>query len=396
MRKSAITIGCAMLLLSASGQAALSGSGTGAPTPGSGGAAAPKLKGVQLRPIMAPIEPEQPKEQPGMLKGGTTVYQQRDPRLEIWRASQLYQQGSFALYMRDPYNAAECFKQSGDAFEGSIGEGRFLAESRFAEAQCRRLMGQIPQSARLFQTAVDIFRRTDPYNPYLFAGVQNLRLMGFADKEVKPAPKKKLVASAVKLKLQELKPQIASIDRTLKGGITKLEDGTLIASLQDEQFFDGSKKLIPKIAGCDISDKFLKGALHNAFIEMTCLEFAALGANYLTAPDVYKPFLVDGKPVLISASEDAWSSPTAKIGINGQDYNVSMTLPGINKHSHNVALVTDGQHVLALDPRKNDVWKLVPIFKAKGQSEFNWWKLTHIKKASVPVSKKKTASPFAR
>lgn len=390
-------MGYALILLLASNQAALcgAGGGNGAPKPGAGNAT-PKFTGVQLRPIMAPIEPAQP-AQPSMLKGGTAVYQQRDPRLEIWRASQLYQQGGYALYMRDPRVAAECFKQSGDAFELAIGEGRFLAESRFAEAQSRRLMGQIPESARLFQIAVDIFRRTDPYNPFLFAGIQNLQMMGFADRQVKPPPpKKKLVASAVKLKLQELQPKLASIDRTLKGGITKLEDGTLIASLHDEQFFDGSKKLISQVAGCDLSDNFLKGAIHNAFIEMTCLEFAALGANYLTAGDVYKPFLADGKPVLISASEDVWASPTAKIPINGQDYKVSMMLPGINKHSHNVALITDGQHVLALDPRKNDAWKLVPVFKSNGQAEFNWWKLTHIKKASVPTGKKKTASPFAR
>jgi hypothetical protein len=352
--------------------------------------------GIKLKPKMAPVVTEKP-VQPKLLQGGTAVYQQRDPYLEVWRASQLYQQGAYALMMQDPRFAAECFKGSGDAFELSIGEGRFLAESRFAEAQSRRLVGQIPQSARLFQIAADIFRRTDPYNPYLVAALQNLQLMGFVDRQVKPPPApKKQAPSPAKLQLQAIQPKIASIDRTLKGGVTELADGTLIASLHDTDFFDGSKKQLPKIAGCDLSDKFLKSSIYNSFLEMTCLEFAALGANYTNAPDVYKPFLADGKPVLIGASEDIWESPTAKININGKEYNVPMTLPGINKYSHNVALITDGQHVLALEPRKNDIWKLTPVFKPKGQTEFNWWKLTHTKRTSIPTGKKPNAAPFAR
>jgi hypothetical protein len=351
--------------------------------------------GIKLKPKMAPTVQEQPLQQK-VLQGGTSVYHARDPYLEVWRASMLYQQGAYALYSQDPRFAADCFKQSGDAFEMSIGEGRFLAESRFAEAQSRRLMGQIPQSARLFQIAVDIFRRTDPYNPYLVAGLQNLQLMGFVDKQVKaPPPPKKQAPSPAKIKLQEMQPKIASIDRTLKGGLTELADGTLIASLHDTDFFDGSKKLLPQVAGCDLSDKFLKASIYNAFLEMTCLEFAALGANYLTAPDVYKPFLADGKPVLVGASEDIWESPTAKIAINGKEYNVPMALPGISKYSHNVALLTDGQHVLALEPRKNDIWKLVPVFNKTGASDFNWWKLTHTKRKSIPTGKTPNASPFA-
>jgi hypothetical protein len=143
--------------------------------------------GVKLKPKLAPTEPEAPTR----LQAGAVVYQQRDPYLEVWRASQLYRQGAYALAMQDPRFAAECFKGSGDAFEASIGEGRFLAESRFAEAQSRRLMGQIPQSARLFQISADIFRRTDPYNPYLIAALQNLQLFGYADKQIK-APRRRL------------------------------------------------------------------------------------------------------------------------------------------------------------------------------------------------------------
>jgi hypothetical protein len=348
--------------------------------------------GIKLKPKLAPTEEEGPKR----LQGGAVVYQQRDPHLEVWRASQLYQQGAYALAMQDPRYAAECFKGSGDAFEGSIGEGRFLAESRFAEAQSRRLMGQIPQAARLFQISADIFRRTDPYNPYLIAALQNLQLFGYADKQIKAPPVKKAPPTPVKLKLQAIQPKVASIERTLKGGVTQLEDGTLVASLHDTDFFNGSKKLLPKVAGCDLSDKFLKATIYNAFLEMTCLEFAALGANYTNAAEVFQPFLVDGKPAVIGASEDMWESPTAKIAINGKEFNVSMALPGINKYSRNVALLTNGQNVLAIDPRKNDIWKLVPVFKDKGQSEFNWWKLTHTKKMSIPTTRNPNASPFAR
>jgi hypothetical protein len=232
----------------------------------------------------------------------------------------------------------------------------------------------------------------------LIAALQNLQLMGFIDKPVQkpPPPKKKAPPpTPAKLKLQAIQPRIASIERTLKGNLTQLADGTQLASLHDTDFFDGTKKLLPQVAGCDISDKFLKATIYNAFLEMTCLEFSALGANYTNATEVFKPFLVDGKPALIGASEDIWEAPTAKIAINGKDFNVPMALPGISKYSHNVSLLTDGQHVLAIDPRKNDIWKLVPVFKEKGASDFSWWKLTHTKRPSIPTGKTPNASPFA-
>jgi hypothetical protein len=382
---------CALIALAiAHPGAALAGSAPAAKT----------VPGVQLKPKIAPVNPTVVGSDGNTrLQGGTAVYQSRDPYLEFWRANQLYQQGGFAMYIRDYPNAAEFFKQCGDIFELNAGDCRLLAESRFAEATARRMMAQVPQAAKLYQLAADIFRRTDPNNPYLQASLQNIMLMGYVDKPAEPPKKKKLVASATmeKFKMVAMQPRKASIDRTLQGQCTKLEDGTLVAALHDEDFFDGSsKKFLAQTAAVDLSDKFLKGAVYNAFHEMTCLEFAALGANYLTATDVYKPFLSEGKPILVGASEDIWKSPNAKITINGKEFNVPMTLPGISQNSFNVLLVTDGEHVLAIDPRKNDIWKLMPVLAKAGASDFNWWKLTHTKKQSIPTGKVKTASPFGR
>lgn len=338
----------------------------------------PSVHGVPLKPITAPV--------PGAkLQGSAQMLEMRDPHLEAWRASQLYSQGAWYMTYNDLRNAAECFRQSGDAWQASVGECRFLAEARFAEAQSYRLMGQIPKSAKLFQLAADVFRRADPYNPYLQAALGNLRLMGFVDRPVvqqAPAPK----PQAPKPRLVALTPRLDSITPTLKASLTKLEDGTEIAALHDQDFFDGSKKrMLAQAAACDLSDKFIKGALHDTFIKMTCLEFAALGANYETVGGVYKPFTANGKPVIIGAADDVWS-PTVRIDINGKEYPITMDLPGIAKYSRNVMLMTNGQQVVAVDPRKNDIWKLVPVFNAKGGAEFNWWKLTHTKKG-VKTSK---------
>lgn len=327
------------------------------------------------------------------LHGGASVSQARDPYLEVWRGSQLYQQGAFAMSYNDFRFAAECFRQSGDAFLGALGEGRFAAESRFAEGQCRRFMGDNQRAGKLFQIAADMFRRADPYNPYLRAALQNMMLMGYVDKPAppplvaqKPKPAKVVAAIAA---LKELRPNMACVERVLKGNATKLSDGTLIASLHENDFFSGSRKLVPRAAGCDVSDKFIKAAVHRTFLKMTCLEFAALGANYLTVNEVYKPFLSDDKPVVIGVSDDV-ETPSAKIAINGKEYNVPMDLPNVAKYSKNVLLLTNGQQVIAVDPRKDDVWKLMPAFNDKGKAEFNWWKLTHTKKgvASKPVASK--------
>src|SRR5262249_50093897 len=156
-------------------------------------------------------------------------------------------------------SAAECFKQSGDGFDNSLGPGRFEAESRYAEAQARRLLKQNARAAKLFQIAIDLFREYDPRNPYLKQGIPFLdQLTG--TKHSLDAKKIALTGKVPqnKLEMQWMRPHNDSIDNhvALKGHAVKLDDGTDMSALKDEELFGGARKLQEPIAA-EISDKFL-------------------------------------------------------------------------------------------------------------------------------------------
>src|SRR3990167_1058815 len=97
---------------------------------------------------------------------GRAEVQEIQKEMLAWQASQLYRQGAYFMYVKDFASAADCFKQAGDEFGKAIGEGKFMAESRFAEGQCRRLLSQNGQAVPLFRLAADMFRRHDPQNPF--------------------------------------------------------------------------------------------------------------------------------------------------------------------------------------------------------------------------------------
>ncbi len=297
--------------------------------------------------------------------------------LEGWQASQAYRQGFAAMASSNFGAAARYFKDAGDSFEAS-GEGKFAGQARFAQAQACRMLKQNVQAAKLYGMAAALLRKYDPGSPYLKTAIaqmdtRKITLYGNT--------------SQTAVTLRALPAQMETVTRNvpLKGKVTQLEDGTKIASLHNEDFFNGgSKRLLPEAAACDVADGYVKDQILKAFAEMNCLEFAALGGNSYTAADNYTALKSGDKTIVVGASDEFWS-PSIKLYLNGRQYGVCMDLPGMNKYSHNVLVVTDGQHVLAIDPRTKDTWKLMASF-AKKTPEFNWEKLSHIKKSTASVS----------
>jgi hypothetical protein len=297
--------------------------------------------------------------------------------LEGWQASQAYRQGFAAMSANNFAAAAQSFREAGNGFS-TAGDGKFAAQARYAEAQAQRLLKQNAKAAKLFAEACDLFRKYDPTSPYLKSAVAQLDV------------RRTLLrgnASHANVSLRSLPAQMETVQRNvpLKGTVTQLEDGTKIAALHGEDFFNGgSKRLLPEAAACDVADGYVKDQILKAFAEMNCLEYSALGGNSYTAADNYSALKSGGQTVVIGASDEFWS-PSIKLYLNGRQYGVCMDLPGMNKYSHNVLVVTDGQHILAIDPRTRDTWKLMASF-AKKTPDFNWEKLSHIKKNTASVS----------
>jgi hypothetical protein len=300
-----------------------------------------------------------------------------------WQASQAYQQGFMAMQSNNFVAAADMFKYAGDGFE-SAGLGRFAGEARYAQAQANKLLRRDAQASKLFGMAADLFRKYDPKSPFLKAAMARMdprdrALQGKATTTALSASTSISAPTATILKTLPAHSDTVSRTIPLKGKLTQFEDGTKLASLKDDEFFNGgSKRLLPEAAACDVTDLYVKEQVLKSFAEMNCLEFTTLGGNQYTAPDSYGSLKADGKNVIVGAADDFWT-PTIKLSLNGRQYGVSMDLPGKNKYSHNVLVVTDGQHILALDPRTHDTWKLMASFSKK-TPEFDWEKLSHIKK----------------
>ena len=290
-----------------------------------------------------------------------------------------YQQGWYALGQQQFRIAADYFQIAGDQMEASAGETKFLAEARFAEAQTRKLMGQYDRARDMYKRAVALFEATDPRSFYLAAAKQALKeLQPKVDKTAAPLSKQPLRAkiqeSASVLKNMPL-PSYDKVEENipLSGNVTQLDNGVELTSLHNGDFFNRSRGTIPQAAGVDISDQFLKDTIKKAFLKMNCLETGAVGATHYSAPTAYKPIRSLGKPIAVGAGTDLLC-PTAELRINGRICKVPMDLPYISKNSRNVVLVTDDRHVLAIDPRTNETWKLCTNFKKK-VPDFSWWKL---------------------
>ncbi|MBY0357426.1 MAG: hypothetical protein K2W82_05435 [Candidatus Obscuribacterales bacterium] len=311
--------------------------------------------------------------QKNFLQGGVQI--QGEQGLPANHGFATYQKGWNALDRSDYTLASTLFKQAGDQMQAATGETQYLAEARFAEAQTRKLMGQYDQAGKLFLAAIQLFKRTDPTSDYLKAALDALAQM--------PAEKKKGLQGKVEDsgKLPSLKarplPDVVEENIVLSSKITQLDTGTSITNLKDGAFFNRTRGMLPGSAAVDLSDDYVKKTIYKAFAKMNCMETTSVGANYFTANRNYKPIKANGKPVAIGASSD-FLGPIAEIKINGRYYKVPMDLPGLSPNSRNVMLTTNGDTVVAIDPRTSESWKLCTSFSRK-VPEFNWWKLGRAK-----------------
>lgn len=289
-----------------------------------------------------------------VLHGAAEVSAMRD-NFKAWQASKLYEQGAMALDAKNIRLAAECFKRAAPGFD-QPGYEKFEAQTKYAEAQARRLLGQKKDAAKLYQAAIDLFNEYDPLSPYLKASLDNLP---------KVAPELKGKAAMDKARLQALviPNRIMRVDRNvvLKGGLSEY----------------GSKLLAQK-ALVDVPSDYVKEVQHKAFIKMTCLETTDLGSNYITGANIWYPLISNGKTVAIAASS-SFMVPTISVKINERNYNVGVDLPGIGMNKRTIFLLTDGCHIIAIDPNTEDMWNLDSDFKNQAAPKFSWRKLLHFK-----------------
>lgn len=296
-----------------------------------------------------------------------------------------YQQGWFALGQQQYQVAADYFQIAGDQMEATMGQTKFLAEARFAEGQTRKLLGQYDRSRDCYKRAVAIFEQTDPRSFYLNAAKGALKEMQPKLDKLPPPKSNKPLRAEVKQSQALLTPMpnpgFEKVEENvpLSGNVTQLDNGVDITTLHDGDFFNRSRGTLPQAAGVDISDTFLKDAVHKSFLKMNCVETTIVGANHYTANTEYKALRSKGKPIAVGVGSDLLC-PTAELRINGKICKVPMDLPGISPNSRNVLLVTDDRHILALDPRTSEVWKLCSNFKKK-IPDFWWWKLQRRKGA---------------
>lgn len=289
-----------------------------------------------------------------MLYGTAEVAVTRDSNQRAWIASQLYRRGSAALDQGNYRLAADCFKQAGVGFD-QMGFEKLQAQTAFAEAQSRRLLGEAKQSARLYQLAVDLFNQYDPLSPYLKAALDNLE-------KVSPSLKGKVEQNKARLQALKNPKAILTVDRNvvLKSGLSKY----------------GSNLLAEKQTA-DIPSDYVQNVIHKAFLKLICLETAELGSNYITAENRWYPLIANGKTVTVSASSDLMT-PVISVKINERFFNIDVDLPDLGSSKRTVFLLTDKTHIIAIDPATEDMWHLIGDFKLE-PPKFTWKKFTHFK-----------------
>jgi hypothetical protein len=290
-----------------------------------------------------------------ILKGKAETRVVKDANLRAWQASQVYKQATLALNKNNLRLAADLFKKAGEGFDID-GCEKFQAQAFFAEAQTRRLLGQTDQASKLYQAAIDLFNDYDPLSPYLKGALDNL-------KKVSPKLAGQVMTQEARLNALMIPTTIMKVDRNvvLKGGLSDF----------------GSANLLAEKGTADVQSAEINKVVHQAFVRMTCLETAELGSNSITAENRWYPLLANGRTVAIGASSD-FLTPSIKVRINERFYNIGVELPGIGSSKRTVFLLTDGNHIVAIEPNSEDMWSLVGDFKSKPET-FYWKKLSHIK-----------------
>ncbi len=293
-----------------------------------------------------------------VLQGKAEAVSIRDKNARALQGSQLYKQGAAAIDKKNYKMAADLFNRAGVAWDMD-GSEKFQAQAKFAEAQCQRLLGQTDKASRSFQAAIDLFNEYDPLSPYLKAALDNL-------KKLSPTLTAQVNRDQARYRMLEVPTRIVTVDRnvTLKGGLSDF----------------GSANLLAQKATADVQSEYVNKTVHKAFVRMTCLETAELGSNYQTAENRWYPLLASGKTVAIGASQD-FLTPSISVKINERFYNVAIDLPDIGSVKRTVFLLTDGSHIVAIEPNSEDMWNLVGDFK-HSEPTFTWKKLSHIHKKS--------------
>lgn len=284
----------------------------------------------------------------------------REKNFRAWQSSQFYTQGTLALNAQNFRLAADLFKRAGDGFDQAEYE-KFEAEARFAEAQSRRLLGQAKQATKLYQQAIQLFKEYDPLSPYLKPALDDLKI-------VAPQLAGQVAMEKARLSLLTQPTRIVTVDRdvTLKAGLSEY----------------GSSKLMAQKATSDVSSDYVHDTIHKAFVRMTCLETAELGSNYITAEHRWYPLITSGRTVTI-ATHSGFTAPEIKVKINARFYYVPLDLPELGTNRRTVFLLTDGSHIIAIDPSTEDMWSLIGDF-SQGDAKFSWKKLIHFKPGRKP------------
>ena len=264
-----------------------------------------------------------------------------------------YREAMAALDGKKYAEAAKLFKLAGDLYDR--GFERYRGQARYAEAQCRRMLGQRLDATRLYGEAADIFKKYEPDSPYLRASVEQLS------------------------SLVPLRRQVGIIDKgpRVLTGATQIDHNIGLRA----RITASGDHLSGQEAVMDVDDKFIKDSIHQCFIEMTCLETAELGSNYTNAKERWVPLMAYGKTAALTATDD-FLCPVIKLKVNGKLHNVSVFLPGLGSRQRTVLLLTDGEKVCAIDPVGNDIWMLKMNERKIGNNKktsFQWQKLDHYK-----------------
>jgi hypothetical protein len=289
------------------------------------------------------------------LEGKAEVTVTEDSTARAQTATRFYKEGVRALDRHDYGLAASDFMRAGDILQSLNGCEKFLAESKFAEAQARRLAGQTAQAAKLYQSAVDLFEEYDPLNAYLKAALDNLR-------PLRPELKGRINQAQVRLQALASSTRLIIVDRNvvLKGGIS--DNGIILTSVEQAK----------------LDNDFVRKTVYKAFCQMTCLETTELGSNSITAETRWLPLIAKGSMISVSASSSNFLNPIISVKLNGRYYNVPVDLPGLSTNRRTVFLLTDGSKIIAIDPTKETVWLLVVHFRGS-DADFSWKKLEHCK-----------------
>lgn len=260
-----------------------------------------------------------------------------------------YKQGMAALDKRNYALAESLFKAAAAKLDN--GYEKYRAECNFFEAKCLMMQGKFDQSMSLLKSAIALFDKHDPSNPYKLA----------AQKQVGDLLSGKARMDVASLHAHTNLHQARVVDQNI--------------TFYSRVATDDSD---PILLRCE--KEAISSTIHDCFAEMTCLETAELGTNVGNANGRWQPLLVKGEP---AAFEFGAKSPVVNIKVNGQTKEVPVNLPMVNG-LRRVLLATDNEKVCAIDVDNNDTWLLQMENLPDGTiGRVRWALLRHVKQKSA-------------